>query len=415
VRALAALFLALIAALSPGAAQHTPPLRVGVSADYPPFSFVPEADPTDFRGFDVAVARAFAADRQRELQFVRFRWPELLADLSADRFDVAMSGITVRPERSIAGIFSVPVMESGAVILVREGSSYDDLASLDHPAARIAVNRGGHLERVTRAHFPRATTTAISQNAAVRRALLDGSADAAVTDTLEAPIWREGTEGILQLGPFTRDLKAYLVHPDRGELAADLDAWLLARERDGTLAALRARHLGHRDSPPIAEPLSALLAAVGERLDLMPLVAEAKRATSSPVTVPEREARVIEAALATARKAAPDASRGTLSDRVVRAFFETQIAAAKEIQRATLAGPAAEAPPLDLDASLRPALLRLGNRIAHLLHMLPERIDRSHLRDRARRRLRTPGLSEGSRDALVDAILALSQAPREEL
>jgi cyclohexadienyl dehydratase len=413
VKALAPLLLALIAVIAPAAAQQAAPLRIGVSGDYPPFSFAPGEDPMELQGFDLAVARAYTAERQRELEIVRFRWPELLSDLAADRFDVAMSGITIRPERSVSGIFTVPVMASGAVVLVRERSGFTDLASLNRPAARIAVNQGGHLERVTRAHFPRAALMAIPANRAVREALLSEKADAVVSDTLEAPIWLEGSEGVVQLGPFTSDLKAYLVHPDQSELAADLNAWLMARESDGTLANLRRRYLGYGDSPSTAEPVCALVAAVGERLDLMPLVAEAKRATGTPVTVPGREARVIDAALAATREAAREAQLTPISERTVRTFFELQIAAAKEIQNATMAGPAGEAPPEDLDTALRPALLRIGSRIAFLLQKLPARIDRGHLEAFARQRLRTPGLSDSARDALVEAILALSEARRE--
>lgn len=411
-RPLAPLLLALLVAISAAGAEEGGALRVGVSGDYPPFSFAPAGDPSELQGFDVAVARAYAADRQRALEIVRFRWPELLSDLAADRFDVAMSGISVRPERSVAGTFTVPVMASGAVALVRGDAGFPDLVSLDDRRARIAVNRGGHLERVARAHFPRATITAIPDNAAVREALLSEKADAAVSDTLEAPIWLEGAEGVVQLGPFTSDLKAYLVRRDRIELATDLNAWLISREGDGTLAALRARYLGHGDSPRSAGPVSALLAAVGERLDLMPLVAEAKRESGVPVTVPEREVFVVEAALAAARKAARDANLDPLPDRAVRAFFEAQIYAAKEIQRAILEGPAGQGLSANLDTALRPALSRIGERIAFLLPMLPKRIERRALEDRARDRLRTPGLSDAARDALVEAILALREVPR---
>jgi cyclohexadienyl dehydratase len=410
VKAFAPLLLALIAAVAPATAQQVAPLRIGVSGDYPPFSFAPGEESTEIQGFDLAVGRAYATDRQRELEIVRFRWPDLLSDLAADRFDVAMSGITIRPERSVAGVFSVPVVASGAVVLLRENAGFTSLASLDRPSARIAVNQGGHLERVTRAHFPRASVTAIPANRAVREALLSEKADAVISDTLEAPIWLEGSENVVQLGPFTSDLKAYLVHPDRTELVADLNAWLMTRESDGTLENLRRRYLGHGESPPTAEPVSALLAAVGERLDLMPLVAEAKRATGAPVTVPEREARVIEAALAATREAAREAQLPPFSERGVRSFFELQISAAKEIQNATLAGPAGDAPPADLDTALRPALLRIGNRIAFLLQRLPARIDSGRLEALARQRLRTPGLSEDTRNALVEAILALPEA-----
>ena len=85
----------------------------------------------NLHGFDLAVVRAYVADRHRGLEIVRFRWPELLSDLAADRFDVAMSGITIRPERSIAGIFTVPVVASGAVVLAREEAQAANAAILE--------------------------------------------------------------------------------------------------------------------------------------------------------------------------------------------------------------------------------------------------------------------------------------------
>jgi cyclohexadienyl dehydratase len=105
--ALAGLLLAAAGAAEP----KTPRLRVGTSGDYAPFSQDGKAG--ELRGFDVAVARAYAEERGLELEFVRFRWPQLLRDLAADRFDVAMSGVTVRPLRSVAGRFSVPSSRAG--------------------------------------------------------------------------------------------------------------------------------------------------------------------------------------------------------------------------------------------------------------------------------------------------------------
>ena len=133
------------------------------------------------------MARRYAKERGLEIEFVRFRWPELLRDLEADRFEVAMSGVTVVPRRSLAGRFSVPVVESGAVLLTREPERWKTPDELDRPDLRIGVNAGGYLEQVARSRFPRATLLAIPSNQAVREALLAGSLDAAVTDSLEAP------------------------------------------------------------------------------------------------------------------------------------------------------------------------------------------------------------------------------------
>ena len=92
--ALAALLLAAEArGEEPGAKR----LRVGTSGDYAPFSLAEEGGPAS--GFDVTLARSYAKERGVEVEFVRFRWPELVRDLEAGRFDVAMSGITVAPRR----------------------------------------------------------------------------------------------------------------------------------------------------------------------------------------------------------------------------------------------------------------------------------------------------------------------------
>jgi cyclohexadienyl dehydratase len=165
-----ALATALAALLLAAGAGGEPPgsgrLRVGTSADYAPFSLAAEGGtPT---GFDITLAKTYARERGLEVELVRFRWPELLQDLAAGRFDVAMSGITVGPRRSLAGRFSVPVVESGAVVLMREPDRWHAPEELDHPEIRIGVNAGGHLEQVARQRFPHATLLAIPDNQAVR-------------------------------------------------------------------------------------------------------------------------------------------------------------------------------------------------------------------------------------------------------
>lgn len=253
--ALAGTLLALLTACAarpnaPPASRELLVLRVGTSGDYPPFSTWREGQVSDF---DAALLESYASDRGYRLEWVRFRWPELVADLGAKRFELAASGITVRPERSLAGRYTVTVARNGALLLLRRpawapspgsGTREEPLAllhALDRPDFRVAVNRGGHLERVARAHFHHARILAIPDNAAVREALATGQADAALTNTTEGPRWAEGLSGIERIGPFTRDVVALYVSPSRAELAADLDAWLLRQEESGALGQLRTR------------------------------------------------------------------------------------------------------------------------------------------------------------------------------
>jgi cyclohexadienyl dehydratase len=370
-----------------------------------------------YQGFDPDLARAYAKDRNLTLQFVRFRWPELTADLEAGRFDVAMSGITVRPERSLAGRFTIPVALSGAVALVPADGPLQRVDELNRPGVHIAVNAGGHLERTARQRFPRATVLPVSNNADVLGALAPGIAQAVISDTREAPHWRARRSGLRVLGPFTRDRKALLVAADLPELARDLDTWLLAAERSGRMAEWRARSLGEPGPGQPQRPvLSALLAAINERLALMPLVAESKRGAGSSVAVPEREARVVGAALARVRKTEREAKIApsrAIPKAAVRQLFRAQIEAAKSIQRRVLAlpRPAGSPVPPDLDGALRPALLRIGDRIARLVVELPAGIGADEIRTLSARELGSLNLPEGRVDDLADALVALRPGP----
>jgi cyclohexadienyl dehydratase len=266
---------------------------------------------------------------------------------------------------------------------------------------------------VARQRFRLATLVAIPDNAAVPEALREGRVDAAISDSLEAPLWLAKLPGHVALGPFTRDRKAYLVRAELPELAAELDAWLLAREADGTLARLRGEQLGEGAGPPVATPLRALLAACDERLALMPLVGAAKRREGLPLEAPEREAVVLEAALDAARRAAAAQRRPPPPEAPLRRLFEALFDAAKELQWASVqAGDVGEDEPLpDLEAALRPALLRIGDRIARLLPALPRELECEAVRAAAQGELRAPRLSEHSKLALADAVCALGAAP----
>lgn len=465
--AILAVSLSACGAIRPQTDSPRTVLRVGTSGDYAPFSIAgagvwtgsdrqpatppnPQRNPQESpsrtnlpsspTGFDPAVASAYAADRGLAIEWVRFRWPELLTDLAADRFDVAMSGVTVRPERSLAGRFSVPVCQTGALLLIdaeatvfrsrdatsrtsKPGSSRSGnapggfaRAEIDRPAVRIAVNAGGHLERVTRRHFPNARVIAVPDNAAVLEKVLSGQADAAATDSQEVSSWAARAPALEIWGPFTRDYKAYLLRPDREELAVDLDDWLQANEANGRLASLRSAHLSG-EQPALATGLPALVSGIAERLALMPMVAEAKRRSGDPIEVPEREERVIQAGSLRTQQVAAELGIAAPDAAAVRALFRAQIEAAKAIQRAVLAGPPIVEDPPDLGGELRPALIRIGDRLAGLIVGLPtqpraephnESAHRDAVRTLTRNALAPHGLDEVRIDAIADAVARLS-------
>jgi hypothetical protein len=96
----------------------------------------------------------------------------------------------------------------------------------------------------------------------------------------------------------------------------------------------------------------------------------------------------------------------------IRRLFQAQMAAAKQVQWESLRDPESRATVLELDlkTELRPALLRIGDRIGQLLAALPADLDGPRVREMARRELRTPYLSESTMLTIADAISELSSA-----
>jgi cyclohexadienyl dehydratase len=391
-------------------------IRAGTSGNYMPLSLWNGGNP---EGYAPILLETFARAKGIPITWTQFEWPRLLDDFKKGRFDVAADGITVRPERSVAGRFTVPIARGGAVLLVRRPAwaprtpaGLDPraaLTALDRPALRVVVNRGGHLERVTRSLLHSATITAVADNTPARDALASGEADAAMTNTYEAALWAQGLSGVERLGPLTSDITALWVRADREDLAQQLDTWLLDEEANGGLQALRTKLLAP-DSDRTARPVDALIAATAERLALMPAVAAAKRRTGKAVEDAAQEERVIAAGAEAVVKAAARDGAPPPRAELVTAFFRAQIELAKLVQERVR--PTDVVPTFSLEEELRPAIARITARMAFLIVRLPPATAVEQVRARAHEDLADLHLDDGELDRLVQAITLLGSARR---
>ena len=244
-------------------------MRVGTSGDYPPFSL-------DGEGFDVEVAQILAAELGARIEWVEFRWPELVDDVAANRFDVAMSGVTWRPERAVVGRMSLAVASGGPCVLG------------DRDPGRVAVNRGGVLERWARQRFSAARIDAVSDNRTLPERLARGEVDAIVTDSFEVAHFRR--PGFSEWCEPPRDRKVYWISPAvAGELAAPIDRFL--RDHEAEIGGLRGRYF---EEPAPREEVDHLIDLIARRLAFMPAVAAWKRRNGRPIVDSAREQLVLE-------------------------------------------------------------------------------------------------------------------------
>ncbi|MBO7089878.1 MAG: transporter substrate-binding domain-containing protein, partial [Lentisphaeria bacterium] len=133
-------------------------LRVGATGDYKPMSFREPAT-GKYWGFDAALAEDLAHSLGVKLEYVHTTWPTLMRDTLDRKFDLALCGITITPERKRRALMSKGYLGNGKTILCRaeDAKKYTSLAAVDRPEVRVMENPGGLNEKFARKHLPHAT------------------------------------------------------------------------------------------------------------------------------------------------------------------------------------------------------------------------------------------------------------------
>jgi cyclohexadienyl dehydratase len=219
-------------------------LRVGLTEDYRPFSFADASGKVE--GMDVDMAMSLARSLGVRLEIVKTTWPTLKADLEANRFDIAMGGITITLDRQKTGLFSNPVFSSGKTPIAHCGDEpkYGTVAAIDQPGVRVIVNPGGTNERFDRAHLEKATIVPWADNATIFAALAEGRADLMITDAVETRVQAKRYPGVLcpihPDAPFDHSELAYWM-PRDPIFAAYVNQWLNLLDLSGERQAILAR------------------------------------------------------------------------------------------------------------------------------------------------------------------------------
>jgi cyclohexadienyl dehydratase len=255
VRTLAATLVALFVALPAHAQEAASPsrldaiikrgtLRVGMTGDYLPFTFLDKAT-QQFRGFDVDMAQALGKALGVKVEFVPTAWPKLMKDFEADQFDIAMGGVSVTLDRQKKGLFSTPIMREGKTPIARcaDVRKYQTLADIDKKGTRVIVNPGGTNERFARANIKDAEIAVFPDNTVIFDEIASGHADLMMTDASETRYQQKQHSGVLCAvhpdKPFDFSEKAYWLQRDMA-LKAFVDQWLHIAMEDGSYRKIYA-------------------------------------------------------------------------------------------------------------------------------------------------------------------------------
>ena len=223
-------------------------IRVGTSGDYPPFSYL-NPQTNQYEGMDITLAHKLGGLLEAKVTFVRFKWPELNADLIADKFDIAMGGIGRNVARGKIFAYSNSYMTFGTCPLVRKGDEgkYPDFAAIDKPGVKVILNQGGINDRYFTPLLKQATILRHNKNEEIALKVKDGAADVWITDNVEALYYAQKFPELVAVNPqktFTVGTKGYMIRQGDQIFLNWLNLWLEQMFIQGEVQKLEQQWLG---------------------------------------------------------------------------------------------------------------------------------------------------------------------------
>lgn len=385
-------------------------LRVGTTGDYKPFSYRTNAN-SPYIGFDIEMAQALANELGVKLELVPTSWPTLMSDLAQDRFDVAMSGVSISHARQKLAMFSVAYLQDGKtpITMCMNQARFQSLAQIDQPDVRVVVNPGGTNETFARANLQRAQIIVYPDNNHIFDQIVEGKVDLMITDAVEARLQQQLKTNLCAVhpeAPFNVSEKAYLL-PQDAAWKAYVDRWLQSYLEQSKLTDKLEKWLRHPwpQASPSAIQVNELRDLMARRLSMMEDVARHKWNQQSAIEDLPREQKIIaslqQQALALGIPAA-----------WAEHFFRAQIEAAKQIQRENFVrwqsqhqGKFDHVP--NLDTVIRPQLDQLTTQILRQLALTWPALVNAHEQPRIAQAMQKLNDTKLSTDAVTLAIKPL--------
>ncbi|MDL0432756.1 amino acid ABC transporter substrate-binding protein [Marinobacter sp. TBZ242] len=220
------------------------PLRVGMSGQYFPFTFV-EQD--ELKGFDVDVMNAIGKEMGRDIKYETANFSGLFGMLESGRIDTVANQITITEERQKAYIFSEPYVYDGAQVVTKKGNTEVESVE-DLKGKTVAVNLGSNFEALLR-ELPYADEIDIkTYESNLERDTALGRVDAFVMDRVSASqIIKEKPLPLELAGPtFSQITNAYPFRDTEAgrALRDEVNEALAALRDDGTLASISEKWFG---------------------------------------------------------------------------------------------------------------------------------------------------------------------------
>ncbi len=188
----AAASAALALAALPAAAQsaldqilESGVLKAGVTGDWNPMS-VRDPKTNSYKGYDIDVMEALAADMGVKVEYVPTDWKTLVNGVVSGKYQITGSA-SISPARMKAAGFSDSYLTVAILPFTTKDKAdrFDGWESIDRPDVNVATTLGTTFEKFVTDWFPNAALKTVEAPARGYQEVLAGRADVFVTSNVE--------------------------------------------------------------------------------------------------------------------------------------------------------------------------------------------------------------------------------------
>jgi polar amino acid transport system substrate-binding protein len=162
-------------------------LTIGVDSTYPPMESISSAG--QYVGFDIDMGNMIAKDLGKKVVWKTVVFSDIFNDLNKDDYDIAISAVTITPQREQFVDFSVPYLNAGEVLIVKKtGTPADNVieTGADFSGKKIGVQAGTTDLTEALKLFPPSLVVQYPSNIPALADLQNGKIDAIITDLPDA-------------------------------------------------------------------------------------------------------------------------------------------------------------------------------------------------------------------------------------
>lgn len=174
------------------------PLRIAITGFTPPF--IMQSAPEEFYGFDISLMGYLCKALERQCEYVVMDFNTLIPAIESGEADLAISGITITPERAKLVRFSIPYMISEGQFIGHPNESTRIFNQEDLTNKKIGVIQTGVYEReLLDMHIKNMRLVEFKQHDDLLEALNLGIIDIALVNAPTAIYWQNNSAGKMKI------------------------------------------------------------------------------------------------------------------------------------------------------------------------------------------------------------------------